>query len=158
MIGLLAYAGIRNEELCALKTRHVDIANNTVFISQGKGSKDRIVPITGDCCKLVISYLAAFHREEEDYLFATLRAGEQYTTWALRRLIKKVVSAAGIKKKISPHTFRHSLATNLSARGADIQTIQAILGHSSIQTTMMYISTSPKRVQANYMRYAPSYI
>jgi len=157
MIGLLAYAGIRNEELCALKTDHVDLANNTVFVSQGKGSKDRTVPITGDCSKLVMQYLSAFPRGDNEYLFTTLRAGESYTSWALRRLIKKVALKAGIKKKISPHTFRHSLATNLSARGADIQTIQAILGHSSIQTTMMYISTSPKRVQANYMRYAPSY-
>lgn len=158
IIGILAYGGIRNEELCNLRVKDVDVSDNSIFVRQGKGSKDRVVPVSGDCIKLVMQYLAKFPRGDDDFLFATLRLAEQYNGWALRRLIKRIARRANMEKRISPHTFRRSLASNMSARGADVQTIQYILGHSSIETTMLYISINPKRVHANYLRYAPSYV
>ncbi|MDA8137783.1 MAG: tyrosine-type recombinase/integrase [Desulfobacteraceae bacterium] len=158
IMALLAYSGIRNEELCALKVCHINVADSTLFVLQGKGSKDRVVPIAGDCIKQVMEYLAKYPRGQEDYLFTTVRRGEPYNGWALRRMIKRIVARSKVEKHVSPHTFRRSLASNMHARGADVQTIQYILGHSHIETTMHYITVNPRRMQANYMRYAPSYI
>jgi len=157
ILTLLAYSGIRNEELCNLRKKDLDLGNNMVFVEQGKGSKDRSVPITGACVKILMEYLAAFPRGEQDYLFTTLRHGQRYSEWALRRLVKRIVKRTFVKKKVHPHLFRHSLATNMLMRGANIFTIQKLLGHSHIQTTMIYLNPRTTRLLAEYQAFAPSY-
>jgi len=158
MLTVLAYSGIRCEELCNLKCGDIDIASGLIHVVQGKGSKDRSVPIAGACTKVILEYLAKFPRDESSYLFTTLRHGVRYSEWALRRMVKKVVKRTGIKKGVHPHLFRHSLATNMLMRGAHIITIQQILGHSDIQTTMIYLSPKTTRLMAEYHAYTPSYI
>jgi len=158
ILSVLAYTGIRNEELCNLLVRDINFSDNTVFISQGKNSQDRVVPIAGECMKLVNKYLQEFPRSETSFLFTTLRGNEQYTEWALRRLVKKIVSKTEIKKRISPHTFRRAYASNMHDRGADIKTIQYLMGHSNIATTELYIMTNSRMIRANYLRFTPSYL
>lgn len=158
MLSILAYTGIRNEELCNLKVRDMDFSNNTVFVSQGKNSQDRVVPIAGECMKLVNKYLQDYPRTETGFLFTTLRKNEQYSEWALRRLVKKIVSKTEIDKHVSPHTFRRAYASNLHDRGADIKTIQYLMGHSNLATTELYIMTNSRLIRASYLRFTPSYL
>lgn len=146
MLTVLAYSGIRCEELCNLKVRDIDVASGLLQVIQGKGSKDRSVPIAGSCVKVVLEYLAKFPRDEGSFLFTTLRSNSRYSEWALRRMVKRVVKRTGIKKCVHPHLFRHSLATNMLMRGAHIITIQQLLGHSDIQTTMIYLSPKTTRL------------
>lgn len=158
MLTVLAYSGIRCEELCNLKVRDIDIAGGMLHVIQGKGSKDRSVPIAGECVKMVLEYLAKYPRGADSYLFTTLRSGSRYSEWALRRRVKQIVARTEIKKTVHPHLFRHSLATNMLMRGAHIITIQQLLGHSDIQTTMIYLSPKTTRLMAEYHAFAPSYI
>lgn len=158
IIALLACSGARNQELCDLRVQDIDFGSNSVHILNGKGAKSRTVYITGECTTILLQYLNEHPRPETEYMFTTLRHRTQYTPWALRRLIKKVVAKAGMTKRVHPHLFRHSLATNMLGRDANIQTIQQILGHEFIDTTMIYIKSRPQRVAAEYQMRAPSYI
>jgi len=154
MMTLLAYSGIRNHELCGTKVEDVDLGNNEVVIF-GKGSKERIVNVDGECTKVLMAYLAKFPRGESDYLFTTLRKGNQFSTWAVRRLVKVIAGRTKIKKRVYPHLFRHSLATNLADRGANPRTVQKQLGHAYLDTTMIYLESRPARVKAEYHAFSP---
>jgi integrase/recombinase XerD len=158
MLALLAYTGIRNQELCDLRTRDIDLAHNLVHVLNGKGSKSRTVCMAGDCTQVLLQYLAACPRSAEEYMFTTIRERARYSTWALRRMIKRVVARTGCKKRVHPHLFRHSLASNMLARGANLLTIKEQLGHAFIETTMIYIRSRPQRVQSEYQMFTPSYI
>jgi site-specific recombinase XerD len=157
MLALLAYSGIRNHELCNIRVCDVDFGNNEVMIF-GKGSKERIVNIDGECTKVLMAYLAKFPRSENNYLFTTRYKDNQYSTWAVRRLVKVVAARTKIKKRVYPHLFRHSLATNLTDRGANPRTIQKQLGHAFLDTTMLYVESRPARVKAEYHAFSPSYL
>lgn len=158
MLSLLAYTGIRNQELCDLRVRDVDMARNLVHVLNGKGSRGRTICMSGDCTQVLMQYVAAYPRPPEAYLFTTLRHGLQYSPYALRRLVKRIVARTGCKKRVHPHLFRHSLASNMLARGANLLTIKEQLGHSFIETTMIYIRSRPQRVQSEYQLFVPSYL
>jgi site-specific recombinase XerD len=157
ILTLLCYSGIRAEELCEIKVEDVDFGNNEIFI-HGKGSKERIVNIKGECTRILLTYIALFPRNNNQYLFTTLRKNVPYTTWALRRLVKTVVCRTKIEKRVYPHLFRHSLATNMIDRGANPRTIQKQFGHAYLETTMIYVESRPKTVKMEYEIFAPSYI
>ena len=157
ILTLLAYSGIRNDELCNVRVRDVDFGGNMLHVDMGKGSKDRNIPISGECTSILLQYLADFQREKNDYLFTVLRSGGKYTPWALRLLVQTVVGRTNIKKRVYPHLFRHSLASNMIARGASVLTIQGQLGHAFVETTMIYIRSNDKRLVSEYNVYAPSY-
>jgi len=157
IISVLAYSGMRARELCNLRVYDVDIAHNSITIRDGKGKKDRVVCISGECAKTVLAYLAAYPRLDDAYLFTTLRRGSQYTTWALRQLIKTVLKRTDITKPAHPHLFRHSFATHLLKRGASILTVKDQLGHVDIKTTMIYVWSSFDRIQAEYNQFQPAY-
>ncbi|MBI5552202.1 MAG: tyrosine-type recombinase/integrase [Desulfobacterales bacterium] len=158
MIALLAYTGLRNQELCDLRVRDIDMGHNLVHVLNGKGSKGRTVCMSGDCTQVLLQYLSIFPRTADDYLFTTIRQRAKYSTWALRRLVKRIVARTGCKKRVHPHLFRHSLASNMLARGANLLTIKEQLGHAFIETTMIYIRSRPQRVQSEYQMFTPSYI
>lgn len=157
ILTMLAYSGIRNEELCNLRVKDVDTGGNMLHINLGKGSKDRNIPIAGECTAVLLKYLAAHPRNHESYLFSSHDNKRQFTTWALRLLVNTVVGRTSIEKRVYPHLFRHSLATNMIARGASVLTIQGQLGHAFIETTMIYIRSSDKRLVSEYNVFAPSY-
>jgi len=158
ILALLATSGIRNEEVCNLAVGDIDFATSRLHIREGKGLKDRIVNFDGQCIPILQKYLAEYPREKSDPLFTTLRDGKPYTTTAVRRLVKRVVKRTRIKKRVYPHLFRHSLATNLIGRGAHVRAVQHQLGHSFIETTMLYIETSPEYVQRQFNAFKPSYL
>lgn len=157
ILTLLAYSGIRNNELCNVRVKDVDCGHNALHVELGKGAKDRNIPISGECTRMIMRYMAEYPREQDEFLFTTMRKNTQFTPWALRLLVNTVVGRTGIKKRVHPHLFRHSLASNMIARGASPITIQGILGHAFIETTMIYIRTKDKYLDAAYRVYAPSY-
>jgi len=156
MIALLAYSGIRANELCNLTVKDLDLDNGIVQVIDGKGGKDGVSYIPRECCKMISEYLGEY--STNPHLFKTLQRKNKYTTYALRKMVKKVSVIAGIKKRVFPHLFRHSLATNLIKRGADITTVQQQLRHSNPQTTQIYIRSFPERVHDTYTFYKPQYV
>ncbi|NCD01367.1 hypothetical protein EOL94_04735 [bacterium] len=158
IVCLLAYSGIRNKELCGLRVCDVDLGNNNLRVLDGKGSKDRFVNISGDCSKILINYLDKYHRNNDSYLFTTLKHGNKYGSNDLRKLVHVLAKRAKITRRVYPHLLRHSLATNLLKRGANITLIQKQLGHSFIETTMIYLHSFPQRIQNEYNLYIPSYV
>ncbi len=157
ILATLAYSGIRNKELCSLKVKDVDTAGNCVRVLAGKGKKDGVVCISPECSRILSIYLDKFKRNPDDYLFTTLRHNHQYQTGDTRKLLRVVAKRAGITKRVYPHLLRHSLATNLLNRGANIFTVQQQLRHSFIDTTMIYLKSTVSRMQSEYQFYAPSY-
>ena len=158
IIAVLAYSGIRNKEFCSLKTRNVDLDNGVLKIIDGKGNKDRIAYISRECGKIISEYLRDYSRNGESFLITTLVRDNQYTGWDLRKRIKVMAKRAGIKKRVYPHLMRHSLAVNLLQRGSNIMSIQQILGHQSLQSTLIYAHSIPQKVQNEYHFFCPQYL
>ena len=109
----------------------------------GKGNKERLVPIGSDAIKLISLYIKDIRRKQkvqkgsEDIVFLN-RRGKQLTRVMIFTIVKNLAELTGIKKIISPHTFRHSFATHLVEGGADLRVVQDLLGHQSITTTEVY--------------------
>lgn len=160
ILTLLAYSGLRNKELCGLKVADVDVASQVVHVHSGKGQKDRDAFISPACAGLVLEYL---RRERpstgpEAPLFVTIQNGNPYGTQDLRKLVHVVAKRAHIQKRVWPHLFRHSLATNMLIRGAHILAIKEQLGHAFVETTMVYLHAAPTAMQGQYRFFAPSYL
>jgi site-specific recombinase XerD len=158
MITLLAYSGIRNVELCSLKVKNVDLGDNELFVEGGKNKKDRITNISSECTKVLIEYLKQYPRELDEYLFTTLRKKNPLASADLRKHIKIIANKSKIEKRVYPHLFRRSLASNLLSRGANIILIKNQLGHAFIDTTMIYIDSLSYREKSSYDFYCPSYL
>ncbi len=132
IIELLFSTGLRVSELCSLPN-DLDLSQNEISV-RGKGSKIRVVFITEDAMIAVKEYKSKFIEGKKivnDKLFPV-------TPRTIERIVKKYSIIAGISKKITPHILRHSFATNLLQNGADIRSVQAMLGHSNISTTQIY--------------------
>jgi integrase/recombinase XerD len=160
ILTLLAYSGLRDKELCGLRVADVDVASQIVHVHGGKGQKDRDAFISPACAGLVLRYL---QRERpgagpEDPLFVTIEKRNPYGTQDLRKLVHVVAKRAHIKKRVWPHLFRHSLATNMLIRGAHILAIKEQLGHAFVETTMVYLHAVPTAMQGQYRFFAPSYL
>lgn len=155
ILSLLAYSGVRPKELCNIRVSDLNIGDKTLFINLGKGMKDGFVEISGRCIKVILEYLNAYPRQNNDYLFQTL-SGKQYNQCALRKLINVLAKRAKINKRVYPYLFRHSLATNMINRGANILYVKQQLRHSYIETTMKYIHSNITR-ESNE-RFLPQYI
>jgi integrase/recombinase XerD len=158
ILALLAYSGIRNQELCNLRVCDVMLGDNLIRILKGKGFKDRIIHISGECCSILLEYLNHYPRNSEEYFFTTLLKGRRYNENDLRKLVKVVSMRARLNKRVYPHLFRHSLATNLLKRGANITLIQRQLGHEGVESTLIYLRTYPQRIQNEYNLFIPSYL
>lgn len=141
MIEMLYGSGLRVSELVNLKLSHMFFDMHCVKV-EGKGSKQRLVPLSVPAeeavrCWLVERNALPIQRGQEDFVFLN-RRGHQLTRNMVFLIVKKIAAAANIKKKISPHTFRHSFATHLLEGGANLRAIQEMLGHESILTTEIY--------------------
>ena len=126
----------------------------------GKGSKQRFVPISDSAIKKIMLY-KDFVRSElkiktdsEDILFLNRRGGK-LTRAMIFTIIKNLVALSGIKKNVSPHTLRHSFATHLLENGADLRSIQAMLGHESITTTEIYMHLDRNKLKDEVEKYHP---
>lgn len=143
MVETLYSCGLRATELISLKISELYFKEGFIRVL-GKGNKQRFVPIAPSAIKYINIYRSeirshmAIKKGHEDILFLN-RRGSQLTRAMLFTIIKNAAKKAGIKKTISPHTFRHSFATHLLQNGADLRAIQQMLGHQSITTTEIYM-------------------
>ena len=138
IIELLYSCGLRVSELCDLKLNDIHYAEGYINVI-GKGDKQRLVPISSIARERVLQYkeLRKPQSKSEDTLFLNNR-GARLTRVMIFTIIKQATLRAGIDKKISPHTFRHSFATHLLEGGANIRQVQELLGHENILTTEIY--------------------
>lgn len=152
MLELLYSSGLRVSELINLKIQDVDLIENIVRV-YGKGSKERIVPIGNVATKYLNIYIKEYRnnfiKKPNDYLFLNSR-GENISRQAIFKLIKNILKIDNIKVNASPHTIRHSFATHMLNNGADLRSIQELLGHSDISTTQIYTHISNKKLKDNY--------
>jgi len=137
------YLGLRVSEICNLKIEHLDLGQMTTLIFQGKGSKDRWVPIPSRWLPVLIAWIGA---RTDGYLFPSSRGGK-ISPRTLQTRFKVLGKKAQIPRPLKPHTLRHTYATRLLERGASIIEVQELLGHASIQTTQVYTHTVPERLR-----------
>ena len=142
MLETLYATGIRVSELVNLKQSNLMIEDGLILV-YGKGSKERLVPIGRSARQWIEEYQKqsrvhlAKAGKSQDVLFLNVR-GTKLTRDMIRKLVEKYSLAAGIGKKVHPHTFRHSFATHLLEGGADLRAVQEMLGHADISTTQIY--------------------
>lgn len=151
--------GLRVTELISLKISDLYFEEGFIKVT-GKGDKQRFVPISQDTQKYINLYREhirphiPYKKEFEDTLFLN-RRGKQLTRAMIFTVIRNLAEASGIRKKISPHTFRHSFATHLLENGADLRSIQQMLGHESITTTEIYIHVDRSHLKEVMEKYHP---
>lgn len=159
MIEVLYGCGLRVSELIDLKISNINFKENYVQV-EGKGKKTRFVPLAQYTVNLIQDYMTnvrskyKINKKCEDYLFLNSR-GSSMSRVIVFIIIKELVDKAGINKKISPHTFRHSFATHLLQNGADLRYIQEMLGHSSITTTEIYTHLKNEELRDVILNYHP---
>jgi site-specific recombinase XerD len=129
--------GLRAAELVGLRLDDVDLAAGLVFVRQGKGCKDRVVPLGTHLALLLADYLRG-RRRPDGPLFRTA-TGRALSRGQLRELVFKAGQRAGLPRRASPHRLRHSYATHLVRNGADVRKVQLLLGHASLQSTQVYL-------------------
>jgi integrase/recombinase XerD len=159
ILEVLYGCGLRVSELTELRLSHVYFDQEFIRVT-GKGNKERLVPIGRIALKEIRNYLPdrnslpRIQRDHEDILFLN-RRGRGLSRIMIFTIIKDLAAAAGIKKNISPHTFRHSFATELIDRGADLRAVQEMLGHESILTTEIYTHLDREFLRDAIIRFHP---
>ncbi|MGE0567140.1 MAG: site-specific tyrosine recombinase XerD [Bacteroidia bacterium] len=151
--------GLRVSELVGLKISNLHLNEDYIKV-EGKGNKERLVPIGDYAKKLIILYLreirpkVPIQKGFEDYVFLN-RRGKGLSRVMVYYIIQDLANLAGIKKKLSPHTFRHSFATHLIEGGADLRAVQEMLGHESITTTEIYTHLDRQYLRENILSFHP---
>jgi site-specific recombinase XerD len=158
ILSLLAYSGIRNGELCNARVIDLDTTEQLLRIHGTKPVKDRAVVVPSPCLSILVDYLKDRNPKPKDWMFTTVRNGNQLQTQDLRKLVRVAAERAGIKRRVHPHLFRHSLATNLLGRGTGVLAIKEQMGHVHLGTTMRYLHSTPGRLQEEYRMHIPSYL
>jgi integrase/recombinase XerD len=157
MLELLYGTGLRITELLDLRVFDLDLVNCVVRCT-GKGSKERIVPIGEYIILYLNKYLEVRNEfikgKNTDYLFLN-KNGSRLSRFSFFKILKKLLNDKNIKKEVSPHSLRHSFATHLLENGADLRSIQELLGHSDIATTRIYTHISNSKVKKDYEEYHP---
>lgn len=157
ILEVLYGCGLRVSEAVELKISNVYIDDGFVRVI-GKGDKERVVPLGGMAIDAINNYLpqrpTRYSRDFEDVLFLN-KFGKPLSRVSVFNMVKRQAMLAGIRKDISPHTFRHSFATHLIENGADLRVVQEMLGHESILTTEIYTHIDSKTWQAAVMEHHP---
>ena len=151
--------GLRVTELINLKISNINFKEGYIKVI-GKGDKERLTPIGSNALKYISIYVnevrihQKISKNHEDFVFLNNR-GSKLSRVMIFTLIKRIVDKVGIKKKVSPHTFRHSFATHLIEGGADLRAVQEMLGHESITTTEIYTHLDRDYLRSNIMQFHP---
>src|ERR1041384_4086983 len=154
MLEVMYATGLRVSELIGLQLDGINIEIGFVRC-MGKGSKERIVPLAASAAEAVRTYLQSRRVvKPTNYLFLNNR-GDKLSRMGFWKILKGYGVQAGIKKKLTPHVIRHSFATHLLERGADLRAVQTMLGHSSISTTEIYTHVMRERLKEIYKSYHP---
>ena len=158
MLELMYSSGLRVSELINLNLNDIDLDNDTVKIF-GKGSKERIIPLNDYAKEALKEYITVHRKElfkhgENNYLFLN-NHGNKMTRQGFFKILQKLAREKNIKTELSPHTLRHSFATHLLKYGADLRSIQELLGHSDISSTQIYTHITNEKLEKNYKEYHP---
>lgn len=159
IIEMLYGCGLRVSELVNLKVGDIFPEENFVRVF-GKGSKERLVPIADATVAVLQNYLLhvrplfPIHEKHRDIVFLN-RRGKKLTREMIFTIIKETSIIAGVDKKISPHTFRHSFATHMLQNGADLRSIQLMLGHENLSTTQVYTHSDMSLLRKTILQYHP---
>ncbi len=156
ILELLYASGLRVSELCELRPTDIDQERRLIRVF-GKGSKERLVPVHERAMHILQEYLRhwrSLFNPQDDFVFLN-RSGRGLTRQYIWKMVKKYAIQAGISRSISPHTFRHSFATHLLEGGADLRTVQILLGHSDIGATEIYTHVQTRRLMDVHKRYHP---
>lgn len=159
ILEVLYGCGLRVSELIQLKFSDLHLEEDLISVL-GKGNKRRLIPINQHCKNLIKNYIESTRshivpkKRHEDFIFLN-RRGEKLSRVMIFTIIKNLAAKAGVSKPISPHTFRHSCATHLLEKGADLQAIQQILGHESVITTELYTHVTAEKLRETILKYLP---
>ncbi len=158
LLELLYATGVRATELVSLKVEDLDLEAGFLRCL-GKGEKERIIPVGSSALARLKDYLfnarpTILRNRHSPYIFVTGRGTKLTRQWCWK-LVKDYAEKAGIKKEITPHTLRHSFATHMLANGADLRSVQLMLGHSDISTTQIYTLITQDHLRQVYQKYHP---
>lgn len=161
ILELLYGTGIRVSELCNIKLQDIDFSQELILI-HGKGQKDRYVPIHQTLVKALQTYIITtrhdFTKKRKDitqkFLFFNNK-GTRLTERGVRLIINKIMIESGESLKISPHTLRHTFATHILNNGADLRSVQELLGHSHLSSTQIYTNVTKEKLKEEYMKAHP---
>jgi len=159
MLELLYASGMRISELVALNLGDVNTAGDYFVRCFGKGRKERIIPLYEQIAMTVKQYVdedrpKLAHGKKDDALFLNAR-GERLTRQGFWQKLKEYAKTAGLGDRISPHTLRHSFATHMLSGGADLRSVQELLGHANISTTQVYTHLTTEHVRRDYDKSHP---
>jgi len=158
ILELLYATGIRVSELATLTLNRLN-RQMGFLVAVGKGRKERIVPVGQSALGWLGRYIEqarpVFLKKKTSNALFLNRSGEGFTRQGLWKLIKKYAKMAGLERKVHPHTFRHSFATHLLEGGADLRSVQVMLGHADISTTQIYTHVSRERLKEVHKRFHP---
>lgn len=144
--------GIRISELVGLNNEDIDFISGIVKV-RGKGKKERIVPIGEHAIRAIREYLDK--RKKQSQAIFLNKSGKRITDRGVRDIIEKYIKLASLRQGISPHTLRHSFATHLLNRGADLRSVQELLGHANLSTTQIYTHLTTERLKNVYDKAHP---
>lgn len=158
LLELFYSSGLRVSELAALTLQQVDVDAGFLRVF-GKGAKERIVPLGRKAGEAIATYVAAgrprlVRTYTGSHLFLN-HHGRSLSRMGLWKIVKKHAARAGIAKNVKPHALRHSFATHLLTGGADLRSIQEMLGHASISTTQIYTAVEPERLVSHHGKFHP---
>lgn len=158
MFEILYSCGLRVSELVNLRLQNIDF-DEELLRFMGKGDKERITPVGGMGMLFLEKYIRTVRYKIEkerksDYVFLN-KNGKKMTRQGFWKILKKYARRLNIDKNLYPHIFRHSFATHMLQRGADLRTVQELLGHSSISTTEIYTNLNKEHIKEVYFRYHP---
>lgn len=148
MLEVLYASGIRISELCGLNFENLNIEENEITVF-GKGGKERIVLISNRAKNYLLKYFENIDKQPNEPVFKSVN-GNRLLPRQIHRIIQSAVKKAGLNKRVSPHTFRHTFATRLLEKGADLRAVQELLGHTSISNTQIYTHVSVERLRQTY--------
>jgi len=145
MIKMLYSSGLRLSECLNMKVNDLEFKEKIGWVRKGKGKKDRLIILSDNLIGELEAYLRL--KKEKNPLVFTNRMGNPLSSRNVQKIIKNAAKKAGINKKVSPHSLRHSFATHLLEAGVDIRKIQELLGHANLQTTQIYTKVSTEELK-----------